>query len=102
MTALPLTPVLILASVLFALGVGGLLLRKSLLFILISIEIMLNAASLMFVAAGSRWGEADGQVMFLFILTMAAAEMAVGLAMVLVLHRRHGTLDADAFSRMGG
>jgi len=102
MTDLSLQPVLVLAAVLFAMGVGGLLLRKSLLFILISIEVMLNAAGLAFVAAGSRWEQADGQVMFLFILTMAAAEMAVGLAMVLLLHRRQGTLDADAIGGTGG
>jgi NADH-quinone oxidoreductase subunit K len=99
---LPLSPVFLLAAVLFALGAGGLLLRRSLLFILISIEVMLNAAGLAFVAAGARWGQGDGQVMFLFILTMAAAEVAVGLALVLLLHRRRGTLDADSVREMGG
>jgi NADH-quinone oxidoreductase subunit K len=102
MNGLPLSPVFLLAAVLFTLGAGGLLLRRSLLFILISIEVMLNAAGLAFVAAGARWGQADGQIMFLFILTMAAAEVAVGLALVLLLHRRRGTLDADAVSEMGG
>lgn len=86
----------------FALGLIGLLVRRNLLFILMSIEVMLNAAGLAFVAAGARWGQADGQVMFLFILTVAAAEVAVGLALVLRLHHRFRSLDADAVSEMRG
>lgn len=64
----------------FALGLIGLLVRRNVIFTLMSIEIMLNAAGLAFVAAGARWGQADGQVMFLFVLAMAAAEVSVGLA----------------------
>jgi NADH-quinone oxidoreductase subunit K len=94
--------VLILAATLFALGAGGLLLRRSLLFMLIAIEVMLNAAALAFVAAGARWGQPDGQVMFFFILAMAASEVAVGLALVLLLHRRRGTVQADAASELRG
>ena len=67
----------------------GLLVRRNIIFILMSIEIMLNAAGLAFVVAGSRWGQPDGQVMFIFILAMAAAEVAVGLALVLRLYRHH-------------
>lgn len=93
---------LVLAAILFALGVAGLLARRNLLLILVSIEVMLNAAGLAFVAAGSAWDQADGQVMFLFILTVAAAEVAVGLALALRLHRQYGSLDADAVSRMRG
>jgi NADH-quinone oxidoreductase subunit K len=63
---------------------------------------MLNAAGLAFVVAGSRWGQADGQVMFIFILTMAAAEVAVGLALVLQLAQRFKTLDIDAAGGMRG
>ena len=63
--------------------------RRNLIFILMSIEIMLNAPGLAFVAAGSRWGQPDGQVMFLFILAMAAAEVSVGLALVLRLYHLH-------------
>ena len=81
MAIVPLEHGLLLAGILFALGVVGLLVRRNVLFILMSIEIMLNAAGLAFVVAGSRWGQADGQVMFMFILTMAAAEVAVGLAL---------------------
>jgi NADH-quinone oxidoreductase subunit K len=69
---------------------------------LMSIEIMLNAAGLAFVVAGSRWGQADGQVMFMFILAMAAAEVAVGLALILQMSHRLKTLDVDMASRMRG
>jgi len=87
---------------LFALGLIGLLVRRNLLFILMSIEVMLNAAGLAFVVAGSRWAQPDGQVMFIFILSMAAAEVAVGLALVLQLYHQHKSLDADAVSEMKG
>jgi NADH-quinone oxidoreductase subunit K len=81
---------------------AGLLVRRNLLFVLMSIEVMLNAAGLAFVSAGSRWNQPDGQVMFLFILAMAAAEVSVGLALVLLLYHRHHSLDADAASAMKG
>jgi len=102
MTGIPMGHALILAGVLFALGLAGLLMRRNLIFILMSIEIMLNGAGVAFVAAGSRWGQPDGQIMFLFILAMAAAEVAVGLALVLRLHHHHRNLDADAVSDMRG
>jgi len=84
------------------LGLIGLIARRNLVFILMSLEIMLNAAGVAFVAAGSRWGQADGQVVFLFILAMAAAEVSVGLALLLQIHQRFKTLDADAASQMRG
>jgi NADH-quinone oxidoreductase subunit K len=87
---------------LFALGLIGLLVRRNLLFILMSIEVMLNASGLAFVVAGARWQQADGQVMFIFILAMAAAEVSVGLALVLQLYHYHKSLDADAVSEMRG
>ena len=102
MTGIPMGHALILAGVLFALGLAGLLMRRNLIFILMSIEIMLNGTGVAFVAAGSRWGQPDGQIMFLFILAMAASEVAVGLALVLRLYRHHPTLDADAVSDMRG
>ena len=102
MASVPMEHGLILAGVLFLMGLAGLLARRNLLFILISLEIMLNAAGLAFVVAGSRWGQPDGQVMFLFILTMAAAEVSVGLALLLEFHHRSPTLDADAASQMKG
>ena len=93
---------LILASVLFALGLFGVLVRRNIIFILLSIEVMLNAAGLAFVVAGAKWGEADGQVMFIFILAMAAAEVSVGLALMLKMYHILKTLDADAAGRMKG
>ena len=91
-----------LAGILFALGVTGLLVRRNLVFILMSIEIMLNAAGLAFIAAGMRWTQADGQVMFIFILTMAASEVSVGLALLLALYRQNESLDSDEASEMRG
>ena len=93
---------LLLAMVLFALGTIGVLMRRNLIVRLMSVEIMLNAAGLAFIAAGSRWGQPDGQVMFILILAWAAAEVAVGLALILRLYQRLGTLDADAADRMRG
>ncbi len=102
MTPIPLEHGLILAGVLFLLGLVGLLVRRNVIFMLMSIEVMMNAAGLTFVVAGMRWGEIDGQIMFVFILAMAAAEVSVGLALVLELNHRLGTLDADAASDMRG
>ncbi len=93
---------LTLAGILFALGLIGLLTRRNILFMLMSVEIMLNAAGLAFVVAGARWGQPDGQVMFIFILTMAAAEVSVGLALVLRMYHRFQGLDADLLSEMRG
>lgn len=102
MTGVPIEEALYLASALYALGILGLLLRRNLIFMLLSLEIMLNAAGLAFVAAGARWGRVDGQVMFLFILSMAAAEVSVGLALLLLLHQQLKTLDADRVDSMRG
>lgn len=102
MDGVPMSHGLIVAGLLFSLGLLGVLVRRNLIFLLMSIEVMLNAAGLAFVVAGSRWGQADGQIVFLFILAMAAAEVAVGLALVLRLHDRLGTLDADAASALRG
>jgi NADH-quinone oxidoreductase subunit K len=93
---------LLLAGALFALGLTGVLVRRNLVLTLMSIEVMLNAAGLAFVVAAARWGQPDGQVMFLFILATAASEVAVGLALVLRIAHRFGSLDADAASRMRG
>lgn len=93
---------LILAGILFALGLIGVLVRRNIIFMLMSIEIMLNAAGLAFVLAGARWAQPDGQVMFIFILTMAAAEVSVGLALILSLYQRFKTVDVDAASEMKG
>jgi NADH-quinone oxidoreductase subunit K len=102
MTPVPIQHALVLAAILFALGVVGLLARRNLIVMLMSVEILLNAAGLAFIAAGSRWGQADGQVMFLMILTLAAAEIGVGLGLALQIYRHFKTLDADRLSEMQG
>lgn len=102
MTTVPLEHGLFLAAALFALGLAGVLARRNWIFILMSLEVMLNAAGVAFVAAGARWQQPDGQVMFLFILSMAAAEVSVGLALVLQAYHRFKTLDADQASKMRG
>ncbi len=102
MTTVPLDHSLMLAGILFALGALGLLLRRNLVMVLMSIEVMLNASGLAFVAAGAHLAQPDGQVLFVLVLAMAAAEVAVGLALLLALRRRISTLDADAASAMKG
>ena len=102
MDVVPVESALALAAVLFAIGLATLLVRRNVLFLLVAVEIMLNASGLAFVAAGSRWSQPDGQVLFLLILAVAAAEVSVGLALVLRLHHRFKTLDADAVSRLRG
>ena len=101
-TNIPMEHGLILATILFVLGLAGVLVRRNIVFMLMSVEIMLNAVGLAFIVAGARWGQVDGQVMFLFILTMAAAEVSVGLALVLQFYHRHRTLDADKANSMKG
>jgi NADH-quinone oxidoreductase subunit K len=96
MTSVPMEAPLLLAVILFVLGFVGVIARRNVLFILLSIEVMLNAAGLAFIAGGARWGQADGQVMFFFVLATAAAEASVGLALVLRFHHRFKTLDVDA------
>ncbi len=102
MANIPIEYGLIAASILFVLGLAGILIRRNIIFTLMSIEIMLNAAGLAFVFAGARWGQPDGQVMFLFILSVAASEVSVGLALVLQLFRTYKTLDIDKASQMRG
>lgn len=102
MHAIPMEHGLLLAAALFSLGLAGLVMRRNILFMLMSLEIMLNATALAFVVGGSRWALPDGQVMFILILTLAAAEASVGLAMVIQLHKRFKTLDIDVLSSMKG
>jgi len=102
MHAIPLEHGLAVAALLFSLGLVGLMVRRNILFMLMSLEIMMNAAGLAFVVAGSRWGQPDGQVMFILVITLAAAEAAIGLAILLQLYRRFNTLDVDAASEMHG
>lgn len=102
MNGIPMEHGLILAAVLFVLGLAGLMTRRNMLFVLMSLEIMMNAAGLAFIVAGTHWQQADGQVMFLMVITLAAAEASVGLALLMQLYRRFKTLDIDAASRLRG
>lgn len=94
--------ILLLAGLLFVLGIIGVIIRKNIIFMLLSVEVMLNGAGLAFIAAGSYWGQADGQVMFIFILAMAAAEVSVGLALILQTYHQHKSLDIDTLKEMKG
>ncbi len=93
---------LIVAAILFVLGTIGVLIRRGLIFVLLSLEVMLNAAGLAFITAASRWNHADGQIMFILILAVAAAEVSIGLALILRIYSRHKTLNADYLSKLRG
>ena len=99
----PLTHVLILAGILFALGLVCVIVwRVNLIMLLIGIEIMLNAAMLAFVGGAARWGTMDGQIFSLIIMALTSAEVSLALALVVYLHRRKKTVNADEFSEMKG
>jgi NADH-quinone oxidoreductase subunit K len=100
MSSVPVMSGLILTGILFMIGVAGLVTRRNLIFILMSIEIMLNAAGMAFIVAAAKWMQPDGQVMFIFILAMAAAEVAVGLALILQVFHKFKSLDADSLDKM--
>jgi NADH-quinone oxidoreductase subunit K len=97
---IPLSHYLILSALLFAIGAAGVFLRKNLITILLSVEIMLNAVNLTFVAFGRFAGDLDGQIITLFVMTVAAAEAAVGLALVIALFRHRESLNPDAFTSL--
>jgi len=100
MITVPIEIQILFAALLFFVGLIGLLVRRNIIFMLMSIEIMLNSAGLLFVIAGSHWKQADGQVMFIFVLTVAAAGVSVGLAMILQMYHHYKTLDADALNKL--
>ena len=91
---------LILSGVLFAIGTAGVFLRRNLITILLSIEIMLNAVNITFVSVGRYQNSVDGQIITFFVMTVAAAEAAVGLALVIALFRHRETLSPDAFTSL--
>jgi NADH-quinone oxidoreductase subunit K len=93
---------LILSAVLFTIGTAGVLLRRNLITVLLSGEVMLNAVNLSFIAFGRFLGSPDGQIIVFFVITVAAAEAAVGLALVIALFRHVETLNPDAFRQLRG
>ena len=96
----PLNHYLILSGVLFSIGTAGVFLRRNLITVLLSIEIMLNAVNLTFVAVGRYRGNVDGQIITFFVMTVAAAEAAVGLALVIALFRHRESLSPDAYTSL--
>jgi NADH-quinone oxidoreductase subunit K len=96
----PLNHYLVLSGILFSIGTAGVFLRRNLITVMLSIEIMLNAVNLMFVAVGREQGTVDGQIITFFVVTVAAAEAAVGLAIVIALFRHRETLLPDVFTSL--
>ena len=97
-----LTHYLVLSGVLFAIGMMGVFLRRNVITMLLSIEVMLNAVTLTFVACGRFLGSPDGQIIVFFVITVAAAEAAVGLAIVIALFRHTESLNPDACRELKG
>ena len=97
---IPLNQYLLLSAVLFSIGTAGVFMRRNLITILLSIEIMLNAVNLSFVAFGRFLGSVDGQIITFFVMTVAAAEAAVGLAIVIALFRHRESLNTEAFTSL--
>ena len=100
MVTIPIEIQLLFAAALFMLGLIGVLVRRNIIFMLMSIEIMFNSAGLVFIIAGSHWVQADGQVMFIFILSVAAAEVSVGLAIILQMFHHFNSVDVDQLKKL--
>ncbi|CAL4326226.1 NADH-quinone oxidoreductase subunit NuoK [Buchnera aphidicola] len=93
---------LFLSLILFILGLTSLIVRRNILFMLISLEIMMNAAGLALIVVGSYWQQVDGQIMYIFAITLAASEASIALALLLQIYRRWKTLNIDILSEMHG
>lgn len=93
---------LIISTILFFIGLMSLCLRRNLLFILIGLEIMSNAAAMALVFCGSYWHQADGQIMYIIAITITSVEVSIGLALLIQLYRRYHTLNIDIISEMHG
>jgi NADH-quinone oxidoreductase subunit K len=100
MLTVPVEIQILIAGILFLLGLIGLLVRRNMIYMLMSIEIMFNSAGLVFIIAGTHWKQPDGQVMFIFILAVAAVEVAIGLALLLQVYHHYKTLDADSINKL--
>ncbi|HNW58564.1 MAG TPA: NADH-quinone oxidoreductase subunit NuoK [bacterium] len=102
MSTIPLDYFLIVAALLFGIGVAGVLIRRNALVIFMSIELMLNAVNLTFITFSERWQALDGQLFVFFIMTVAAAEVAVGLAIIISVFRLRGTVHVDEINLLKG
>ena len=91
-----------LSAILFSIGVVGVLLRRNAIIIFMSIELMLNSANLVFVAYAREFGSLDGQILVFFVMTVAAAEVAVGLALIVAIFRSKASIDVDAVNLLKG
>ena len=98
------TPIayVLLSAVLFAIGTIGVLIRRNAIMIFMSVELMLNAANLAFVAFANQWGQLDGQMFVFFVMTVAAAEVAVGLALIVAIFRTKRSTNVDDLSQLKG
>lgn len=98
------TPIayVILSAVLFAIGTTGVLVRRNAIMIFMSVELMLNSANLAFVAFANKWGQLDGQMFVFFVMTVAAAEVAVGLALIVAIFRTKHSTNVDDLSQLKG
>jgi NADH-quinone oxidoreductase subunit K len=99
-TEVPIAAYLILAAILFSIGVGAFLIKRNVISIFMSIELMLNAVNLTFVAFAHRWGAVSGQIFVFFVMVVAAAEAAVGLAIIIAIFRTRKTLNVDQINLM--
>jgi len=99
---IPLTYYLAISAILFSMGVMGVLIRRNPLIIFMSVELMLNAANLAFVAFSRAFNVIDGQIFVFFVMTIAAAEVAVGLALIVIIFRTKHSIDVDQMSSLKG
>jgi NADH-quinone oxidoreductase subunit K len=100
MITIPVEIQILFAGLLFLMGLIGLLVRRNIIYMLMSIEIMFNAAGMVFVIAGAHWAQADGQVMFIFMLAVTATEVSVALAIILQMYHHYKTLDVDQLNKL--
>jgi NADH-quinone oxidoreductase subunit K len=102
MTSVPIEAFIALSMVLFILGAMGVLLRRNAIIIFMSIELMLNATNLALAAFSRQWGNLDGQIFTFFVITVAAAEVAVGLALIVAIFRNKQSINIDDLHQMEG
>jgi NADH-quinone oxidoreductase subunit K len=98
--AIPIAYYLVLSAVLFSIGVAAFLIKRNIISVFMSIELMLNAVNLTFVAFAHQWHRVNGQVFVFFVMVVAAAEAAVGLAIIIAIFRTRATLDVDRIDLM--
>jgi NADH-quinone oxidoreductase subunit K len=96
----PVSYYLILSAILFAIGVAGVMVRRNIIVMFLAVELMLNAVNLAFIALGRKIGSMDGQVIVFFAMTVAAAEAAVGLALIIASFRNRETTNADELTTL--